>query len=261
MCTKVCRVGQIFLASLACKIVKTINGAKVIQSNTDGILLYCRRKDLPKVKELMKEWTDVSGINMEDDYVDKIWQRDVNNYLLVTDKGKIKRKGGWLVETWKRPGYVMVGTLCAYVCTKAVTEYLLNGTDIVQSIVKNTDITDFTMTCKKGPSYSKVVQRLSDGTEIDLFKCNRVIATTDTSTGKIYKIKKYKDKLSYTQMPNIPDHCMLVNKSLDSYNFSEIKSKIDYMYYIQRCADLLDMQWTQIKGLQVFHTNQFDYFN
>lgn len=261
MCTKVCRVGQIFLASLACKIVKTINGAKVIQSNTDGILLYCRRKDLPKVKELMKEWTDVSGINMEDDYVDKIWQRDVNNYLLVTDKGKIKRKGAWLIDTWEKPGYVMVGALSAFVSAKAATEYLLYGTDIVKSIVKNNNITDFVLTCKKGPSYSKVVQRFADGTEKDLFKCNRVIATTDSNAGMIYKIKKYKDRLSYTQMPNIPEHCKLMNEALDSYDFSQVKKEIDYMYYIQRCADLLDIPWLQIKGLDVFHTNQFNYFN
>ena len=260
MCTKVCRVGQIFLASLACKIVKTINGAKIIQSNTDGILLYCRRKDLPKVKELMNEWTSVSGINMEDEYIDKIWQRDVNNYLLVTNEGKIKRKGAWLIDTWRKPGYVMVGALTAFASAKAVTEYLLHGTDIVQSIVKNNNLEDFVLTCKKGPSYSKVVQRFSDGTEKTLFKCNRVVATRDTSAGMIYKIKKYKERLSYTQMPNIPEHCKLVNKDLRTYDFSDIKKELDYMYYIERAADLLDIAWVQIKGLDVAKTNQFDYF-
>ena len=261
MCTKVCRIGQIFLASLACKLHKTINNAKIIQTNTDGILLYCRRKDIPNVKKLMDEWTSVSGINMEDDYVDRIWQRDVNNYLLVTDKGKVKRKGGWLVDTWEKPGYVMVGALSAFVCAKAVTKYLLNGDDIVKSIVQNKNVDDFVMTCKKGPSYSRVVQRFSDGTEQELFKCNRVIATTDTNAGLIYKIKKYKDRLSYTQMANIPDHSRLMNEDLSTYNFDDIKPELDYMYYINRCADLLDMQWYQIKGNDVFATNKFDYFN
>ncbi len=261
MCTKVCRVGQIFLASLACKISKTINGAKIIQSNTDGILLYCRRKDMPAVKELMDEWTRVSGINMEEEYVDKIWQRDVNNYLLVTNKGKVKRKGSWLIDSWEKPGYVMVGALSAFVSAKAVTEYLLHGTDIVESIVKNTNLTDFVMTCKKGPSYSRVIQRFADGREEELFKCNRVIATKDVNAGMIYKIKKYKDRLSYTQMPNIPEHCKLMNESLDSYDFNEIRKELDYMYYVNRAADLLDMQWTQLKGLDEFVTNRFNYFD
>lgn len=261
MCTKVCRIGQIFLASLACKIHKNVNSAKIIQSNTDGILLYCRKKDVPLVKRLMDEWTAISGINMEDDYVDKIWQRDVNNYLLVTDKGKIKRKGGWLVDTWKKPGYVMVGALTAFACAKAVTRYLLYGDDIIKSLVQNNNIEDFVMTCKKGPSYSKVVQRFADGTEVDLFKCNRVIATKDTNAGMIYKLKKYKDRVSYTQMAGIPEHCKLMNNSLDSYSFDDVKKELDYMFYIDRCADLLDMQWTELKDGRLNITNKFNYFD
>ena len=261
MCTKVCRVGQIFLAALACKIVKTVNSAKIIQSNTDGILVYCKRKELDLIKKCMQEWTDVSGINMEDDYVDKIWQRDVNNYLLVTDKGKVKRKGAWLIDTYEKPGYVMVGALSAFVSAKAVTEYLLTGKDIVQSVVQNKNITDFVMTCKKGPSYSKVIQRFSDGSEKELFKCNRVIATTDKNAGMIYKLKKYKDRISYTQMAGIPEHCKLMNNSLDSYKFEDIKKELDYMFYINRCADLLDMQWQQLVGDKLCITNRFDYFN
>ena len=261
MCTKVCRVGQIFLASLACKINKTINGVKIIQSNTDGILVYIRRKDLPLLKKLMDEWTAVSGINMEDDYVDKIWQRDVNNYLLVTDKGKVKRKGGWLVDTWEKPGYVMVGALTAFVCAKAVTQYLLTGKDIVKSIVENKNVEDFVMTCKKGPSYSGVVQRLADGIEIPLFKCNRVLATNDSNAGKVYKWKRYKGNISYTQMAGIPEHCKLMNEDLSTYSFNDIRPELDYMFYINRCADLLDMQWTQIKGNDVFVTDKFNYFD
>lgn len=261
MCTKVCRVGQIFLASLACKLYKTINGLKIIQTNTDGILIYCRRKDIPNVKKLMNEWTTVSGIMMEEDFVDKIWQRDVNNYLLLTSKGKQKIKGGWLADTWRKPASVKIGTLSAFVCAKAVTQYLLTGKDIIKSIVENKNITDFVMTCTKGPTFKGVIQRFADGREVELFKCNRVLATKDTNAGMIYKWKNVKGIKSYYQMPNIPEHCKLMNKSLYSYNFDDIKPELDYMYYINRCADLLDMQWYELNGSQIFATNKFDYFN
>ena len=261
MCTKVCRVGQIFLAALACKITKTVNSAKVIQSNTDGILVYCKRKELDLVKKCMQEWTSVSGINMEEDYIDKIWQRDVNNYLLVTNKGKIKKKGAWLMDTYEKPGTVSLGPLNAFVSAKAVTEYLLHKTDIVKSIVQNHNIEDFVMTCKKGPSYSKVVQRFADGTEKDLFKCNRVIATKDINAGMIYKLKKYKDRISYTQMTSIPEHCKLMNDSLDSYNFNDIRKELDYMFYINRAAYMLDMQWIELNNGSIVPTNRFNYFN
>ena len=258
-CTKTCRVGQIFLASFACKIHKTINSAKIIQTNTDGILVYLARKDVCILDKLVEEWTSYGGINMEYDYVSKIWQRDVNNYLLVKDEGSVKRKGGWLNDDYYRRGYVTTASANAYVCSKAAQAFLLEKKDIIKTILANHDLQDFTITCTKGPTYSKVVQRMTDGTEIPLYKANRVIATKDKSYGKIYKCKMYKGKISYTMMQSIPDHCLLVNKSLDTYDFNEIRKELDYMYYIERTMDLLDIPWYRIRGNSVDRTNEFDY--
>lgn len=261
MCTRCCRVGQIFLAALASKLTRVVNGLKVIQSNTDGILVYFRRKDLPLVQSLQEEWTRVSGINMEADIVDKIWQRDVNNYLLIKEGGKVKRKGLWLMDTWEKPGYFLISPLTAFVSQKAVIEYLAHGKDIVETIVEDTNIFDFAMTCKKGPTYRGVVQRFENGTQQELYKCNRVYASKDTSLGQIFKYKMYKGNISYTKMPSIPDHCRLINNDLSSYDFNEIKKDLDYMFYINRCADLLDIPWQKLQGNSVEPTNQFDYFN
>ena len=241
---------------------KTIPSIKIIQTNTDGILAYVRRSDLPKVEACMNEWTAVSGINMDRDDIVKIWQRDVNNYLLVkNDNGKlkVKRKGGWLNDDYHKPGYVMVGSLNAFVCAKAAQKFLLEGIDPVETIIADKNVMDFVMTCKKGPSYSKVVQRYADGHEEELFKCNRVIASKDKSLGKVYKIKKYKDRLSYTQMAGIPDNCRLMNEALDSYKFEDIKNELDYMFYVQKTADLLDIQWKQIKGQEIKYIDNFKY--
>lgn len=261
MCTSVCRVGQIFLAALACKLKNRVYGLEIIQTNTDGILCYCRRKDIPLVKSLMDEWTAISGINMEDDYVDKIWQRDVNNYLLVKADGSIKKKGAWLSETAKYPGSVKVKPLTGFASAKAVTKYLLGGKDIIQSIVENKDLNDFIISCKKGPSYSSVVQRLDNGQEITLFKCNRIIASKNEKYGRLYKVKKYKDRLSYTQMPNTPEHCRLMNNDLSTYSFDELKSELDYMYYIEQAANMLDIKWVQLLHTQLIENNNFNYFD
>lgn len=264
MCTSVCRTGQIFLGALANKIHKTIRNAKIIQSNTDGILCYLPKTELPKLDALQKEWTDISGINMERDDFVKIWQRDVNNYLAVVMKNgkeKVKRKGGWLNDDYFRPGYVTTASANAFVCSKAIIDFLLYDKDIVKSIVNNNNIADFTIGCTKGPTFRGVVQRLADGTEIQLFKANRVIASKDTSLGKLYKYKMYKGQLSYSQMPSIPDHCMLVNDDLSHYDFNKLKKDIDYMYYITRCADLLDMTWYELAGTDLYKTDRFNYFD
>lgn len=264
--TRTCRYGQLFLIALGCKLYNTIKSLKIIQTNTDGILCYVKRSDVHKVKELMTEWTRISGIGMEEDYVDKIWQRDVNNYCMVKKGGKLKIKGGWLNQTIIRPGYIMISPRTAFGCAKAVTQWLLNGTDIVKSLVQNKDLMDFVITTTKGPTYSGVVHRMSDGWEIPMYKCNRIIATKDEKYGKLYKVKNVKDehgniRQSYTQMPNTPEHCLCLNDDMSNYSFTELRSQIDYMYYIQRCGELLDMPFVELSHDIDFITNQFDYFN
>lgn len=259
MCSRCCRLGQIFLTALACKINNTLNGAKIIQSNTDGILVYLRRNDIPLLKNLMDEWTNISGINMETEEYSRIWQRDVNNYVMISLDRTLKSKGSWLNCSYERPGYVMVGPLTAFVSAKAATDYLVHRKDIVRSIVENNNIFDFAITCKKGPSFRGVVQKFTDGTEKELFKCNRVIASKDSSLGYIYKTKMYKGKLSYYKMPNIPEHCKLINEDLSTYNFNELKKELDYMYYINRAIDLLNIDWYQLDGTDLYKTNKFNY--
>ena len=261
MCTKVCRVGQLLLTALACKLYHYVPGLKIIQTNTDGILVYFRRKDIDKVRQCEKEWTANSGINMEEDEVDRIWQRNVNNYLLVKmekDGPHIKRKGGWLNDTIYRYGYVMLSPLSAFVCAKAASEFLLHGTDIIQSIVNNKDINDFAITCTKGPTFRGVVQRMSDGTEVQLYKANRVIASKNPELGMLYKYKVYKGEIRYNKMPNVPEHCKTVNEDLSTYDFNELKKEIDYMYYIERTADLLDIEWKTYDNGLLVKTNKFD---
>lgn len=261
-CTKCCRVGQLFLAALCCKLVKNVPSLKIIQTNTDGTLLYFPRKYMYLVQELSQEWSDISGINMEQDHVKKIWQRDVNNYLLIKEEGgkdKIKRKGMWLMDTWTKPGYFLISPLTSYISQRAAQKFLVDGTDIVDTILSCNDILDFAITCKKGPTYRGVVQKFADGTEKELYKCNRVLATKDTYYGMLYKIKMYKGNLQYTKMPNIPEHCMLINEALDTYDFNEVKKKLDYMFYIERAIDLLDIPWFELKGSSFKRTDRFDY--
>lgn len=261
MCTRCCRVGQIFLAAFACKIYKNVPGIKIIQTNTDGILVYCPRNKLDYLRKLEKEWSDISGINMSEDEVIRIWQRDVNNYLLEKlDDGDIvvKRKGLWLNTDWLRKGYVTTATVNGYVCAKAAQRYLLYGEDIIKNIVSNNNLLDFTIVCTKGPTFRGVVQRDEFGIETPLFKSNRVIASKNKSLGKIYKYKMYKGNISYHQMPGIPEHCRLINDDISKYNFNDIKPDIDYMYYIERTIDLLSMQWYEMTNAGLIKTDRFD---
>lgn len=259
MCTRTCRVGQLLLTALAEKLVNNVPDLKIIQSNTDGILVYYPRKWEKKVRALQEEWTKISGINMENDIVQKIWQRDVNNYLMVMKNGKIKIKGGWLNDDMFRPGSVTLSPTSAVVCSKAAQEFLLYDKDIVDSIVNNNNLRDFIIVCTKGPTYREVIHRMNDGTEVPLFKANRVIATKDESYGSLYKVKYRLGKKSYVKMPSTPEHSLTMNKDLSEYDMEEVKKTIDYMYYVQRTMDLLDIEWYTFNGNELIRTNRFNY--
>lgn len=262
MCTNVCRVGQIFLAAFANKAYNYVPNVKIIQTNTDGVLLYIKRTNMDKLKELVNEWQSISGIMMEIEDVSRIWQRNVNNYILTElDKNgdeKVKCRGQWLKNENHRVGGVKVTPLTAYVCANAVRNFLTNGTNIAQSIVHCRNLQDFAISCTKGNTYSSVVHRMANGEEILLDRANRVYASKSKEYGKLYKIKKYKGNLSYTQMPNTPDCCKTINEDLSDYNFDDIKPDIDYVYYVMRAYDLLDVKWKQLTGEHIIDINKFD---
>lgn len=258
--TRTCRFGQLLLSALANKIYNKIPDVSIIQLNTDGILLYTHRKYINDVIALKDEWCEMSGMGMDVDNVDRIWQRDVNNYLMVKEGGKIKRKGLWLIDHYFKPGYIKIAPLDVYGVGKAAIEWLVKGKDPMRSLLENRNIEDFVINCKKGPTYRGVVQRMADGTEIQLYKCNRVIAITDKNYGSLYKYKANNKTggFSYASMPNAPEHCLCVNDDLSTYDFNELRSKIDYMYYIDRLCDKLNNHYKQLIGTELVTTHQFD---
>jgi hypothetical protein len=258
--TRTCRFGQLFLIALACRLTNRISTLRVIQTNTDGILVYCKRSDIPLIQKYMEEWHDVSGITLEEDYVDEIWQKDVNNYVMVKAGGKLKVKGAWVNHTIIRPGYIMISPRTAFVCGRAVCDYLTKGKDIVKSIVECKDLMDFVITTTKGPTFKRVIYRYANGMEIPTYNYNRLIASKDTKLGQVYKVKELADKLSYTVSANTPEHSLLLNEDMSNYNYDDVKKEIDYMYYIGRCADQLSGSWIELDYSGVYRTHQFDYF-
>ena len=90
--SSLCYLGQLLLAALANKIYNK-TGAKIIQSNTDGILVKINRNKLNELKELVSEWEFYTNMKMEYDYIKMFFQRDVNNYIEVKLDDSIKLKG------------------------------------------------------------------------------------------------------------------------------------------------------------------------
>lgn len=223
--SSLCYLGQLLLASLANKIYNT-TGATIVQTNTDGILICINKDKIDQVKTLVSEWEFMTGFTMEYDYIIMFFQRDVNNYIEVTNNPKkpYKLKGKWTnqadIDNTAMPN------LNAPITHKALLEYYLRGVPIEDTVRNGTDIMDYCFTCKTGKSYDKTYYYYNNEPR-NANKVNRVIATTDSRCGTIKKYKKENGKDRFDKIAEIPEHCRLMN------DIPVMVDDLDYNWYIE----------------------------
>lgn len=248
MTTYTCRLGQLLLTALANNLYTSIgrNNIKIIQTNTDGILIYIRDEFKEMMYEIGRQWEQICHIPLEFENEYQIWQRDVNNYIMGKQNGKVKTKGGFFVTDMQQPGYNRVRPLDCYVCREAMIEYIAHGKDIAEHIFFETDVSKFVVSCHKG-SFSGIVRELADGTDEVLHKCNRAYASRNTKYGMIMKLKKLKGEWRKYKSPGCPPHCGLLNNDLSTYDMSVLRDDIDYEWYLNNTYEMLNDPWYEIQ--------------
>lgn len=179
MANNICVNGQIILIQLIKELLPFII---LIQSNTDGIIVEI--KDLEGIDLILNSFGQRFNLTFSKTKIKKIVQRDVNNYAIQTEEGKIKAKGIFALKTWKNNFLNIV--------PKALQNHFFHGISALET-VSSADILDFQMIAKTGSKYSHIEV---DGKQLQ--KCNRIFATRNGST--IYKVKSdgRKDKVPNT---------------------------------------------------------------
>ena len=203
----VCITGQLFLLELAEHLYADIPGLKIVQLNTDGIMVECNRADLGRLDEICNEWQKRTGFELEEDSVKKIAQKDVNNYIEVQPSGEVKEKGGYLVRGISSVGAWKINNSCCIVAT-ALREYFVHGTPVEDTINGCDDIFQFQIIAKAGVKYREAYH-LVDGEQVPVQRVNRVYATADERYGKLFKVKAENDSTAKIEM--LPEHCIIDN--------------------------------------------------
>ena len=203
----VCISGQLYLLELARHCYQDIPGLKIVQLNTDGIMVQCRKEYLSQLDEICDEWQSRTGFELETDSVIKIAQKDVNNYVEIQEGGKAKAKGGYLVKGISTVGAFNINNSCCIVAT-AIKEYFVNGTPVEETIENCNDIFQFQIIAKAGAKYKEAYHVVGDRKE-QVQKVNRVYATADTRYGKLFKVKAEDDTTA--KIESLPEHCIIDN--------------------------------------------------
>lgn len=219
----VCVNGQLMLIDLMHKLVRDA-GAEIIQSNTDGVLI--RMPDgfdggpdafYDRVDDVAYEWEHRTGMGLEFDEFTHVYQKDVNNYVLVAADGSMKTKGAYV----KKLGPLDYDLA---VVNKALVEFMVHGVPVEDTITADDDLIDYQRVVKVSGKYKYGAhghERLTD-------RCFRVFASTRESDGMVGRVKAGKAKPE--KFGNTSEHSFIDNGDVHG---KKCPGYLDKDWYIQ----------------------------
>ena len=210
----VCINGQLLLLDL---IEKLEHKCKLVQSNTDGILIKITQDNLDEIKSICEAWSKRTKMVLEYDEFVKVIQRDVNNYIIVAADGSYKSKGLVVKKLSKLDNDLPI-------VNKAVVNYLVYRIRPEDTIFSTDDMLQFQQVFKVSGKYMYAIH----GEEKLNGKCFRVFASRSLSDGGIFK-KKNEDK-NKEKFANSPDRVFIENGDITNM---KVPRKLDRQWYIE----------------------------
>lgn len=186
-------------------------GIPVVSANTDGIVVKCPVVKKAALDKIVAKWEQVCNLGTEETQYSALYSRDVNNYIAVTTKGKIKTKGIFAkMGLHKNPQN--------QICSDAVVAFVTKGTPVEETIRGCTDIRRFI-----------TLRNVQGGAHKDGFVLGKAIRWyyAKWMDGCItYKTNGNKVPRSRGAKP-----CMVLPDTLPD--------DIDYDWYLRECRELL----------------------
>jgi hypothetical protein len=233
----VCVGGQLLLLDL---IEMLEDHCQLIQSNTDGLIIKLfNEDDYEKIDDICYEWEQRTRMQLEFESFKKIYQKDVNNYIIIDFDGGYKSKGAY-IKKLDNLDYDLP------IVNQAIKEYLLNGIHPQKTIEACTELKAFQKIVKVSSKYSHALynptvteEKIRDedgrlktikvftGGEIPNEKTFRVFASTDRGDGGLFKVKN--QNKNPEKFADTPERCFIINEDINNLDIPE---KLDKSWYI-----------------------------
>lgn len=218
----ICVNGQLLLVDLIEKLEPHIE--QLIQSNTDGILIKLRSiKDFDLIDDIVWEWEERTGMRMGFDIYTKVYQKDVNNYLLVAPDGHTKTKGAY-TKSLSKVDYDLP------IINKAMVDYMTNNTPVEKTIRDCNELVMFQKVVKLSGKYWRAWHNGKYMSE----KCYRVFASRTTRDTYIGKCKE--SGATIEKFGNTPENCFIENGDI---NGKPVPSVLDKSWYVNLAKERL----------------------
>jgi hypothetical protein len=129
--------GQLLLCMLAEQLIK-VPDLKLLMINTDGLECYVPREYIEHVNAVCAWWEQLTCLQLEHAEYNRLWIRDVNNYIGEFKGGKLKLKGVYVHK-----GRAWHQNQSALVVQKAVEEQIIKGIPVSDTVYGTIDPFDF----------------------------------------------------------------------------------------------------------------------
>ena len=210
----VCVHGQLLLLDL---IEKLEPHCKIIQSNTDGILVKLNKhEDYELIDDICYEWENRTGLKLEFDEYKKVFQKDVNNYVIVDFEGNYKAKGAY-VKKLNNLDYDLP------IVNKAMVDYMTKGISVEKTIMNCNELKEFQQVKKISNKYLYILHGDKKLNE----KCVRCFASKDSNDGGLVKINATTERPE--KIESTPENCFLFNNEVNNI---KVPRNLNKQWYI-----------------------------
>lgn len=213
---RVCVYGQLLLLDL---IEKLEPHCQIIQSNTDGILVKLpdsSDETFYLIDDICYEWEERTGLVLEFEEFRRVFQKDVNNYIVVTPDGKYHSKGAY-VKKLNSLDYDLP------IVNKALVNYMVHDIPVEKTINDCDELKEFQLVAKASSKYTHILH----GDKILNEKTIRIFASNDPRDKGVRKVHAKTGKPA--KIPNSPENCFIYNNTV---NGVKVPNKLDKQFYI-----------------------------
>lgn len=192
--------GQIMLTHLILILENFIE--ELIQTNTDGIVVKIHPAFEEIVIDLSNRWANHYDMSVQVTKIKKVWQKNVNNYVMLTDSDEYLRTGIYAEENYLSNAVPVI--------RDAIFAYQTAGIKPQEFLVerfKKGNIEDFYYIGSKSNDSDQLVQEVLIQRQKELKKVNDTIcgiATNHKHLGTIYQQKKG----LHSKLSGCPDNFM-----------------------------------------------------
>ena len=224
MANAVCVNGQLMLLDLIEKVENRFgSNAEFIQGNTDGVMFkFNCKEDIDEYIKICEDWSKRTKMELEHDFINKVIQKDVNNYAIVMNNGKVKSKGSYI-----KPLSYLDNDLP--IVNKALLNYLIDGVSIRETIESSNNLIDFQKSIKISSKYDGAIH---NGKVLNL-KVLRVFASNNPKDGPVMKIKNG----TQIKIGNTPNRAFILNENIVD---KPVLDTVDREWYISLAEKRLE---------------------